>query len=131
MPSTVVQAMRFDPDHHTLDIAFRGARGTYRYFAVSPDEWNSFRNAPSKGEYLNETFKAKSYRYEKLPTTPNRARFVRPINSRREAADEFFWGDVSALPAVSEDSSAHELKRWIEGRRRPPVQVAFQFPKAA
>ena len=66
MPSTVIQNMRFDPVHKILEIVFRGARGAYRYFEVPVDEWQRFRNAPSKGAYLNQFFKSRKYSYEKI-----------------------------------------------------------------
>jgi hypothetical protein len=66
MPSAVIQTMRFDPMQKILEIVFRGARGAYRYFEVPLEEWQRFRNAPSKGTYLNQFFKSKKYRYEKL-----------------------------------------------------------------
>jgi len=66
MPSTVIQAMRFDPVQKILEIVFRGARGAYRYFEVPVEEWQRFRNAPSKGTYLNQFFKSKKYSYEKI-----------------------------------------------------------------
>jgi hypothetical protein len=66
MPSTVIATMRYDEVGRVLTIAFRGGRGTYRYFDVPPSEWASFQNAFSKGTYLNEIFKPKGYRYEKI-----------------------------------------------------------------
>jgi len=58
--------MRFDPVRKVLEIVFRGARGAYRYFGVPVDEWQRFRNAPSKGIYLNQFFKLRRYTYEKI-----------------------------------------------------------------
>jgi len=66
MPSTVIQTMRFDPVRKILEIVFRGARGAYRYFEVPVEEWQRFRNAPSKGAYLNQFFKSRKYNYEKI-----------------------------------------------------------------
>ncbi len=66
MPSSVIAAMSYKPEARTLTIVYRGKRGVYRYFDVPPEEYAAFRSAPSKGTYLNEVFKAKQYRYEKV-----------------------------------------------------------------
>ena len=65
MPSSVIAAMSYNDETRTLTIVYRGKRGVYRYFEVPPEEFAAFRSAPSKGVYLNETFKPKQYRYEK------------------------------------------------------------------
>ncbi len=65
MPSTVIAAMRYNPESRILTIVYRGKRGTYRYFDVPPEEYAAFRAAPSKGTYLNEVFKTHGYRYER------------------------------------------------------------------
>ena len=72
VPSTVIAAMRYEASERVLTIVFRGSRGRYRYFDVPPEEWDAFRNAPSKGTYLNETFKQKGYRYEKAIRSDHR-----------------------------------------------------------
>jgi hypothetical protein len=66
MPSSVIKAMRYEPKRRVLEIAFRGARGMYRYFDVTVEEWTEFCSANSKGTYLNEIFKGKEYRYERV-----------------------------------------------------------------
>jgi hypothetical protein len=66
MPSEVIQTMRFDPVRKILEIVFRGTRSAYRYFEVPVEEWQRFRNAPSKGAYLNQFFKSRKYPYEKI-----------------------------------------------------------------
>lgn len=73
MPSSVILGMRYDAAAKTLEIVYRGGRGTYRYFDVPKEEWEAFRASASKGEYLNDVFKTREYRYEKL-------------------SDEFAWG---------------------------------------
>ena len=65
MPSSVIAAMSYNDETRTLTIVYRGKRGVYRYFDVPPEEFAAFRSAPSKGTYLNESFKPKQYRYEK------------------------------------------------------------------
>ena len=66
MPSSVIAAMSYNDDTRTLTIVYRGKRGVYRYFDVPPEEFAAFRAAPSKGTYLNEIFKTKQYRYERI-----------------------------------------------------------------
>jgi KTSC domain len=66
MPSSVIAAMSYNEETRTLTIVFRGKRGVYRYFDVPPEEFAAFRDAPSKGVYLNEIFKTRQYRYQRI-----------------------------------------------------------------
>lgn len=66
MPSSVIAAMQYDNDAHTLTIVYRGRRGVYRYYDVAPEEYSEFRSAPSKGTYLNQIFKARQHPYKRL-----------------------------------------------------------------
>ncbi|WP_242617976.1 KTSC domain-containing protein [Edaphobacter modestus] len=66
MPSSVIASMQYDAQKRTLTILYRGKRGAYRYYNVTPEEYDAFRTAPSKGAYLNETFKARQHPYERL-----------------------------------------------------------------
>lgn len=66
MPSTVIAAMHYNEETRILTIVYRGKRGVYRYFDVPPEEYATFSAAPSKGTYLNEIFKTREYRYERL-----------------------------------------------------------------
>lgn len=66
VPSSVIYGMRYEPRGRTLDVVFRGGRGTYRYFGVPLNVWRAFVRAPSKGTYLNTVFKDKGFGYEKL-----------------------------------------------------------------
>ena len=66
MPSTVIAAMHYDAEQRTLTIVYRGKRGTYRYYNVSPEEYDEFRSAPSKGAFLNHTFKGRQHPYERV-----------------------------------------------------------------
>ena len=66
MPSSVIAAMHYDAERRVLMIVYRGDRGRYRYFDVPPEEWEAFRAAKSKGTYLNEVFKERGYRYERV-----------------------------------------------------------------
>jgi len=66
VPSSVIAAMQYDAERQVLMIVYRGNRGRYRYFDVPSGEWEAFRAAKSKGTYLNEIFKERGYRYEKV-----------------------------------------------------------------
>ncbi len=66
MPSSVIADMRYNTEQRVLTIVFRGGRGRYRYLDVPAEEWAAFQSAASKGTYLNEIFKTKGYRYEKV-----------------------------------------------------------------
>ncbi len=58
--------MHYDAATRALTIVYRGHRGVYRYFDVAPDEYAEFSSAPSKGTYLNQIFKAREHRFERL-----------------------------------------------------------------
>jgi hypothetical protein len=66
MPSTVIAAMQYNDQAQTLTIVYRGKRGTYRYYNVTPEEYGEFRSAHSKGTYLNQVFKGRQHPYERL-----------------------------------------------------------------
>ncbi len=73
MPSTVIAAMSYNAETKVLTIVYRGKRGVYRYFDVPPEEYIAFRAAPSKGSYLNEIFKTKEYRFQKVSQANTRS----------------------------------------------------------
>lgn len=66
MPSSVISAMYYDAARQILTIVYRARRGVYRYYDVTPDEYEEFRHAPSKGTYLNTVFKARQHPYEQV-----------------------------------------------------------------
>jgi hypothetical protein len=86
MPSAVIQTMRFYPVRKVLEIVFSGTRSAYRYFGVPVEEWQRFRNAPSKGAYLNQFFKSRKYNYEKIAPE----KFFRPSHP-----GSFCWPEPS------------------------------------
>lgn len=98
MPSSVIREMRFDPMQRVLEIAFRGARGVYRYFDVPVEEWKRFRNAPSKGAYLNTFFKSKGFRYarsEKQQVTVQIYRgYPYEYDDRQQDAEQLQWSEA-------------------------------------
>jgi len=106
MPSSVILGMRYLPETKVLVIAFRGERGTYRYFDVPLEEWVAFRGSASKGTYLNEVFKAKNYQYEKVDAgRTSRSLVVKDEqrdshkNDQAKQKTEFLeWGEPWAFP---------------------------------
>jgi hypothetical protein len=100
MPSSVVQEMRYEPWRRMLEIVFRGGRGRYRYFEVPMDEWRRFRDAPSKGVYLNERFKAKAFRYQKVQrsATEDEQRSAQHCRESGQDADPLEWGEATVFP---------------------------------
>lgn len=49
-----------------LEIEYRQTREIYAYFDVPLDEYTAFRNAESKGLYLNTIFKQRGYLYRRV-----------------------------------------------------------------
>ncbi len=60
--SSVIASIGYDPVWHVLELEFRESGEIYDYFEVPAEEYEAFRNASSKGTYLNTIFKAKNYR---------------------------------------------------------------------
>lgn len=94
MPSSVIHGMLYHPGERTLDIVFRDARGTYRYFDVQAAEWVEFKRAPSKGTYLNTVLKP-GHRCTRLGSAPTQ--FVASLTASvalplRDVPDANVWG---------------------------------------
>jgi hypothetical protein len=66
MPSSVIAAMKYDAKGRILTITYRAKRGTYHYYEVAPEEYEEFLAAPSKGAFLNHTFKRRQHPYERV-----------------------------------------------------------------
>jgi hypothetical protein len=60
--SSVIASMGYQADQRILEIEFRSG-DIYAYFEVPEEEYTAFRNAESKGTYLNSVFKPRGYRY--------------------------------------------------------------------
>ena len=61
--SSNVEAIGYDPATQELHVQFLKS-GTYVYFGVEESVFHEFMQAPSKGQYLNETVKGR-YQFEK------------------------------------------------------------------
>ncbi len=64
--SEVIASMGYDPVWKLLELEFRQSGEIYHYFEVPPAEYSAFRNAVSKGTYLNTVFKSRDYRSERV-----------------------------------------------------------------
>ena len=102
MPSKVILAMRYDPAQEELLIAFRAARGVYRYFNVPIEEWEGFLEAESKGTYLNCVFKQKEHPYE-------RTHEVIQLSEQSSALPPLVWGEAAA---------PRKHVHWVEASRQ-------------
>lgn len=58
--SSNVDQIGFDEDNNEAHVIFRNGRH-YIYSEVSIDTWEQFRDAPSKGAFVNQELKAKGY----------------------------------------------------------------------
>ena len=56
-----IASMGYAADLQILQIEFRNG-DIYNYFDVPPEEYAAFRQAESKGIYLNKVFKPRGYR---------------------------------------------------------------------
>lgn len=65
--STSIDQIGYDEGANEVHVIFKSGR-RYIYSEVSLEVWERFRNAPSKGTFLNEEFKAKGYPFLALPT---------------------------------------------------------------
>ena len=64
--SDVIASMGYDPIWKVLEIEFRQSHEICDYFEVPSEEYSGFRNAESKGTYLNTIFKTHKYRVERV-----------------------------------------------------------------
>lgn len=63
LDSTSIASIGFEPRKRELEIEFRQSGDVYLYLGVPPEEHAAFMAAESKGEYLNQVFKLRGYRY--------------------------------------------------------------------
>ncbi len=65
--SETIASIGYDCAFKVLELEFRETGEVYLYFDVPLAEHEAFLSAPSKGTYLNRTFKPRGYRYESVP----------------------------------------------------------------
>lgn len=63
--SSNIDQIGYDETESEVHVIFKKS-GYYVYSEVNPEVWESFRNADSKGVFLNEEFKKKAYPCRKL-----------------------------------------------------------------
>ena len=65
VPSTAVEAVKYDPETEVCDVKYRKGRKWYRFERMKPQDFLSFMAATSKGRFLNNImrvkFRAKGY----------------------------------------------------------------------
>jgi hypothetical protein len=64
--SGVIASIGYDAAWRVLEIEYRQTQEVYEYFEVPLEEYTAFRNAESKGTYLNTVFKPRGYRYVRV-----------------------------------------------------------------
>jgi len=50
--STAISAAKYDPATQTAYITFKSSGKTYTYEGITPEEWENFKNAKSRGSYV-------------------------------------------------------------------------------
>lgn len=63
--SASLDQIGFDTAESEVHVVFKNGNH-YVYSGVSDDMWNQFKDASSKGTFLNNEFKAKGYPYRKV-----------------------------------------------------------------
>jgi hypothetical protein len=59
-----VVSVGYEPDSCTLEVEFRS--GTYQYFNVPPEIYNSLLEAGSKGSFVDQYIRKGGYPYAKV-----------------------------------------------------------------
>jgi hypothetical protein len=64
--SSSIASIGYAPQERVLELEFRQSREIYQYFDVPAEEYTAFL-ADSKGTFLNQQFKPRGYRYQRVP----------------------------------------------------------------
>jgi hypothetical protein len=56
--SKAISAVGYDPARQVLRVTFRGGK-SYEYLDVSPEDYDDFMDADSRGTYMNQVIKNK------------------------------------------------------------------------
>lgn len=62
--STSVDQIAFDEEQGEAHVIFKGG-AHYIYSGVTQEIWELFRDAPSKGTFISQEFRAKGYTYRR------------------------------------------------------------------
>jgi KTSC domain len=68
--SSSIASIGYAPQQRVLELEFRQSSEVYQYFDVPAQEYTAFLAADSKGTYLNQQFKPRGYRYQRLSPSP-------------------------------------------------------------
>ena len=64
--SKTVDQIGYDEDAREVHVIFKRGERHYIYSEVTPEVWEQFRHSQSKGNFIHEEFKAKSYSYRQV-----------------------------------------------------------------
>jgi hypothetical protein len=64
--SSSIASIGYAPQERVLELEFRQSGEVYQYFDVPAEDYAAFLGADSKGTYLNQQFKPRGYRYQRL-----------------------------------------------------------------
>lgn len=64
--SSSIASIGYAPQQRVLELEFRQSGEVYQYFDVPAEDHAAFLAAESKGTYLNQHFKPRGYRYQRL-----------------------------------------------------------------
>ncbi len=67
--SSSIASIGYAPQERVLELEFRQSGEVYQYFDVPAEEYAAFLAADSKGTYLNQQFKPRGHRYQRLPSS--------------------------------------------------------------
>lgn len=63
--STNIDQIGYDEDQREAHVLFKNGRH-YVYSEVTSEVWERFKEASSKGKFINEEFKSKGYAYRQV-----------------------------------------------------------------
>ncbi len=66
LESSSIASIAYAPQERVLELEFRQSGEVYQYFDVPAEGYAAFLAADSKGTYLNQQFKPRGYRYQRL-----------------------------------------------------------------
>lgn len=68
--SSSIVSIGYAPQERVLELEFRQSGEVYQYFDVPAEDHAAFLASESKGTYLNQQFKPRGYRYQRVGSTP-------------------------------------------------------------
>jgi KTSC domain len=68
--SSSIASIGYAPQQRVLELEFRQSGEVYQYFGVPAHDYAEFLAVDSTGTYLNQQFKPRGYRYQRLSPSP-------------------------------------------------------------